>query len=144
MKIGIASDHGGYDFKSAIIEFFQGSKYQFIDLGCNNADIAVDYPDVATNLSKKLIAGEFDFGILICGSGIGISIAANRYKEVRAALCHNEQTAILARQHNNANIICLGARVIDKETALLAVEAFLKTKFSSSDRHKTRVAKLSL
>lgn len=142
MKIGIACDHAGYDLKLAIIKYLKDKNYQIIDYGCDNAIDSVDYPDIATNLSTKYIAKEFEFGILICGSGIGISIAANRFKEVRAALCHDVNTATLARQHNDANVICLGARIIDEETALKSIDAFLNTKFSGS-RHQNRVNKLS-
>jgi ribose 5-phosphate isomerase B len=142
MKIGIACDHAGYDLKLAIIKDLKDKGYQLSDHGCDNGFDSVDYPDIATNLSKKYIAGEFDFGILICGSGIGISIAANRFKEVRAALCHDENTATLSRQHNDANIICLGARIVDEEAALKSINAFLNTKFSGA-RHQNRVNKLS-
>ena len=141
MKVGIACDHAGYDLKSAIIKSFQGSAYNFIDCGTNNKD-PVDYPDIAQNLCQKLIKKDFNIAVLICGSGIGISIAANRFKEIRAALCHNQETAILARQHNDANILCLGSRTVNEETAIIMIKSFLETKFSG-DRHKIRVEKLS-
>jgi ribose 5-phosphate isomerase B len=142
MKIGIASDHAGYDLKSIIIKEFSTNNLSFVDCGCENSSTSVDYPDVANTLCKKLISDEFDLGILICGSGIGISIAANRFKEVRAALCHDENTACLARQHNDANILCLGARIVDEKLALKIVKSFLDAEFSG-DRHQNRVNKLS-
>jgi ribose 5-phosphate isomerase B len=142
MRIGISSDHAGYNLKSAIIKNFNNSQFQFIDYGCDNAKDSVDYPDIAAHLCHKFISNEFDFGILICGSGIGISIAANRFHQIRAALCHNKETAILSRQHNDANVLCLGQRVTDQEITFEAVAAFLNTKFSGS-RHQARVDKLS-
>lgn len=141
MKIAIASDHAGFDLKSLIIKTFQ-SKYQIIDCGCDNPNISVDYPDFAKKLATKIINHQVDFGILICGSGIGISIAANRFKEVRAALCHNQKTTKLSRKHNNANVLCLGARIVKEKNALKMVESFLSTKFEGG-RHSKRIDKLS-
>lgn len=141
MKIVIASDHAGFDLKSLIIKEFK-SQYQITDLGCSNSQTSVDYPDFANELAKVIIKKEAEFGILICGSGIGISIAANRFKEIRAALCHNTQTAQLSRQHNDANVLCLGARIVDNLAALDIVKAFLSTKFEGG-RHIKRVEKLS-
>ncbi len=141
MRIVIASDHAGFDLKLLITKYLK-EKYQIIDLGCNDSTTSVDYPDFAQELAKKIINQEADFGILICGSGIGISIAANRFKEVRAALCHNQETAQLSRQHNDANVLCLGARIVSEADALKIVEAFLNTKFEGG-RHIKRVEKLS-
>ena len=138
-KILIACDHAGFDLKTKIINKFS-NKYNFQDLGCNNSKDSVDYPDFANLLAKNLENKNY-FGILICGSGIGISIAANRYKYIRAALCHSNQTAKLAREHNNANVICLGSRIIDENEAFLAVETFINTKFEGG-RHQLRVQKL--
>lgn len=142
MKIGIASDHAGYNLKSAIIKNFQDQDRQLIDCGCDNSKDSVDYPDIANNLCQKYIAKEFDLGILVCGSGIGISIAANRFKEIRAALCHNEETAMLSKKHNDANILCLGSRIVSEEVAFKIIGAFLEAKFSAG-RHEARIAKLS-
>jgi len=141
MKIAIASDHAGFDLKSSIIKEFN-DQYQMINLGCDSSEISVDYPDYANKLAKKIIGKEVDFGILICGSGIGISIAANRFKEVRAALCHNQETATLSRQHNDANVLCLGARIINEEDVIKIVNTFLSAKFEGG-RHIKRVEKLS-
>ena len=141
MKIAIASDHAGFDLKSFIVKELN-QKYRFVDLGCNDSKTSVDYPDFANKVAQKIIHQEVDFGILICGSGIGISIAANRFHQVRAALCHNLETAILARQHNDANILCLGARFIDTKTAIQMAESFFATKFEGG-RHIKRVEKLS-
>lgn len=141
MKIGIASDHAGYNLKSAIIANFQ-EQYQFIDFGCNNSQTSVDYPDFAQKLCNSYIKQEFDLGILICGSGIGISIAANRFLEIRAALCSDCTTATLARQHNNANVLCLGARIIDQNQAFAIIKSFLEAKFLGG-RHQQRIDKMS-
>ncbi|MFT6258390.1 MAG: ribose 5-phosphate isomerase B [Rickettsiales bacterium] len=141
MKIAIASDHAGFDLKSLIIKEF-GSKSQIIDLGCDNSEISVDYPDFAKKLAQEIISKSVDFGILVCGSGIGISIAANRFKQIRAALCHNSQTAELSRKHNDANVLCLGARIVNEKDAIKIVETFLNTDFEGA-RHAIRVEKLS-
>jgi len=141
MKIAIASDHAGFDLKSLIIKTFQ-TKYQIINCGCDNAGISVDYPDFANKVATKIINNEADFGILICGSGIGMSIASNRFKPIRAALCHNQKTTKLSRQHNNANVLCLGARMIKSANAIKMIELFLSTNFVG-DRHQKRVDKLS-
>ena len=141
MKIAIASDHAGFDLKSLIIKTFT-NQYQIIDCGLNNANTSVDYPDFAKKVVAKIMSKEVDFGILICGSGIGMSIASNRFKEIRAALCHNQKITKLSRQHNNANILCLGARIVKTHNALKMVELFLSTKFEAG-RHSKRIDKLS-
>ncbi|MBU6339331.1 MAG: ribose 5-phosphate isomerase B [Rickettsiales bacterium] len=139
-QIFIASDHAGYDLKQFLISEFSKQNIKIIDLGCDSSEKSVDYPDYAEKLSKK-ITKESDFGILICGSGIGISIAANRFQNIRAALCHNIKSAKLARAHNNANVLCLGARFIKAKSALSLVKTFLNTEFEGG-RHATRVEKL--
>lgn len=141
MKITIASDHAGFELKTLIIKELK-QQYKILDLGCNDSTTSVDYPDFAQELAHKIIKKEADFGILICGSGIGISIAANRFKEVRAALCHNQKTARLSRQHNDANVLCLGARIVSETNAIKIVKAFLNTNFEGG-RHIKRVEKLS-
>lgn len=142
IKVGIASDHAGYNLKSEIINHFPNDQFQFIDYGCDNGKDSVDYPDIAQNLCQKYLKKEFELGILICGSGIGVSIAANRFKEIRAALCHNVETATLARQHNDSNILCLGARILENSEIFKIIQAFLTTEFAGG-RHKLRVEKLS-
>jgi ribose 5-phosphate isomerase B len=139
MRIAIAADHGGYELKEALKRHF--AAYNFTDLGTNSND-SVDYPDYGAALARRVAAGEFDRGILICGSGIGISIAANKVKGIRAALCHNAYTAEMARRHNDANILAMGGRVVDEKTAVEMTEIFLKTEFEGG-RHAARVAKIS-
>jgi ribose 5-phosphate isomerase B len=139
MRIAIAADHGGYELKEALKRHF--AAYNFTDLGTHSND-SVDYPDYGAALARRLAAGEFDRGILICGTGIGISIVANKVKGIRAALCHNAYTAEMARRHNDANILAMGGRVVDEKTAVEMTEIFLKTEFEGG-RHAARVAKIS-
>ncbi len=138
-KIFIAADHAGFSLKQILIEQLTKSGFKVTDLGCNSAEKSVDYPDYAQKLCKKLTS---EFGILICGSGIGISIAANRFKHIRAALCHNVTAAKLTRAHNDANVLCLGARMVSEKTALAITKNFFSTKFEGG-RHEKRVTKLS-
>ncbi len=140
--IFIASDHAGYDLKSKIVDFIKEKKINIIDLGTHCASNSVDYPDYANKLSDKIVKDSSDLGILICGSGVGISIAANRHKNIRAALCFNEKMAELSRAHNDANVLCLGARIINDNEVLKIVETFLNGEFESG-RHTLRVQKIS-
>lgn len=142
MNIAIASDHAGFNLKKYLIEIFKKENIQFSDLGPENSDISVDYPDYANILAENLKNNPESFGILICGSGVGISIAANRHKHIRAALCFDINIAKLARLHNNANVLCLGARVTDFTYAAEIVKIFLSTKYEGQ-RHEQRVNKLS-
>lgn len=137
-KIVIASDHAGFEYKEYLRAVFD--ELEFEDLGCFSED-RVDYPDFGKKAADKIASGEADIGVLVCGSGIGISIAANRNPKVRCALCHNTESAELARQHNDANIVAIGARLMDKDTAVAVVQNFLTTEFEGG-RHAERVAKL--
>lgn len=139
-KIAIASDHAGFALKQRLAEYVAAKGYEVIDLGPQSED-RVDYPDYGYKLAEAIEAGTADAGIGICGSGIGISIALNRYAAVRAALCHDVTTAQLARLHNNANVIALGARLIGPDLATACVDAFLTTTFEGG-RHAGRVDKL--
>lgn len=138
-KIAIASDRAGLELKTYILKEL-GEQYDFEDLGTNNQE-PVDYPDYALKVVNKILDKSSDFGILICGTGIGMSIAANRYKGIRAGLCHNSLEARLTREHNDANILCLGGRIIGKECALENVKVFLQTNFAGG-RHSNRIKKL--
>jgi ribose 5-phosphate isomerase B len=141
-KVLIASDHAGFDLKKFLIKELEKMQFQALDLGCNSSEKSVDYPDFAQKLCKKITEKNQIPGILICGSGIGVSIAANRFKNIRAALCHNVKSAKLTRAHNDANVLCLGARIIKNKLALSIVKAFFSTEFEGA-RHAKRVAKLS-
>ena len=139
-KVFLASDHAGFELKNELKEAIKGLGYEVVDLGTNDKN-SVDYPDYAHLLASKLEPN--CYGVLVCGTGIGISIAANRHENVRCALCHDEFTARLAREHNDANAIAFGARVIGAGVAISAVEAFLKTEFAGG-RHERRVKKIEL
>ena len=138
-KLFIASDHAGYNLKERIISKYSKSK-KIIDLGPNNKN-SVDYPDFAKKLSKKVASNKESFGILICGSGTGMAIAANKIKNIRAALCYSKKNTKLSRLHNNANIITLGERLINKNKAISLIKIFLSTKFEGG-RHLRRVKKI--
>jgi len=140
-SIAIACDHGGYDLKSLLQNTLEEQGYEVLDLGTNGSD-SVDYPDFGYELARAIRDKKVSRGVLVCGSGIGISIAANRYTEVRAALIHDALGAKLSRQHNDANVICLGGRMIGPELALDCLNVFLSTEFEGG-RHARRVEKLS-
>ena len=139
-KIFISSDHAGYNLKEIIKKNFY-KKYNFIDLGTNNSKNSVNYPDYAHKLCKKVSSDSKNIGILVCGSGMGMSMAANRHKKIRAAMCYSIKNTKLSRLHNNANIITLGSRLIKKNIAFKCIEVFLNTKFEGG-RHKKRVRKI--
>lgn len=139
--IAFASDHAGTELKTAFISKAESLGFAVEDLGPNSTE-SVDYPDYAHRLCQWVKADDARSGVLICGSGIGMSIAANRHEQIRAALCHNVETATLCRQHNNANVLCIGARMVDHDTALACLEAFLKTEFEGG-RHARRLDKLN-
>ena len=139
-KICIASDHAGYDLKEKIKVFLINKDVSVIDLG-PYSNQSVDYPYYAKKIAKRLLLKKSDAGILVCGSGTGMSIAANKFKGIRAAQCYDKKSTILSRQHNNANIICLGSRVLKKNDALSFVNYFLKTKFEGG-RHQKRIDKI--
>jgi ribose 5-phosphate isomerase B len=139
IKILIASDHAGFVLKNKLMNYFK-KKFEFTDFGTNSEE-SVDYPDYAHKLSKRVSNSE-DFGVLICGSGIGMSMVANRYKKVRAALCLNEKMAKLSREHNNANVLVLGSRLISYEEAIKCLIMFFNTEFEGG-RHQARLGKLN-
>jgi len=138
-KIFISSDHAGYNLKINIIKKFS-KKQKIVDLGPSSKN-SVDYPDYAHKLSKKVSYNKGSFGILICGSGMGMSMTANKNKKIRAALCYSIKNTKLSRLHNNANIITLGSRLLTKKNALNCVSVFLKTKFEGG-RHSKRIKKI--
>ncbi len=141
MKIAIGGDHAGYELKEIVASHLQKKGFTLKDFGTNSPD-SVDYPDFAHPVSSAVEASEFDLGILICGSANGVAITANKHQGIRAAICWTEELAALARQHNNANVLCLPARFISKELALKTVDTFLSTDFEGG-RHANRVNKIS-
>jgi len=139
-KIFISSDHAGFRLKELIKKkFFK--KYKFDDLGTDDSKKSVNYPDYAHKLCKKVANNSKNIGILVCGSGMGMSMAANRHKKIRAAVCYSVKNTKLSRLHNNANIITLGSRLTKKETAFKCIDTFMNTKFEGG-RHKKRVKKI--
>jgi ribose 5-phosphate isomerase B len=139
-KICIASDHGGFNLKEVIKDFLIKKNLSIIDLGPTK-NKTVDYPDFAKKLANRIKARKSDVGILVCGSGTGMAISANKIKTIRAAVCYNVKSTRLSREHNNANIITLGARLTNKKLSLKLVEIFLRTKFEGG-RHLKRVNKI--
>ena len=138
-RVFLASDHAGFVLKQKISEFLTSKGINILDLGTKNSS-SVDYPEFAHLLAKKMKTKD-NIGILVCGSGIGMSMAANRHKNIRAALCHNIKSAKLSRMHNNANVIAIGSRIIKKDLAIKCVNTFLKTPFEGG-RHLRRVKKI--
>jgi len=139
--IALASDHAGVAMKAALAKDLEGLGYRVIDLGTNSAD-SVDYPDFADAVAGAIAGGRAQWGVLICGTGIGMGMAANRHKAIRAAVVHDSVSAKLARQHNDANVITLGARLVGDEVAKDAARVFFATAFEGGGRHERRVAKL--
>lgn len=140
-KIAIGGDHAGFTYKSMLKEELKELGFENIDFG-PNSEASVDYPDHVHPLAKAVIAGDADLGILICGSGNGVAMTANKYPEIRAALCWTPEIARLAREHNDANILCIPARFITEEVAREIVKVFLETEFEGG-RHLNRVNKIA-
>ena len=142
MKIVAAADHGGFEMKNQIVEDLRKQGFAVEYLGTNSAD-SVDYPDFAEKATAKVLAGQADLGILVCGTGIGISIAANRHKGIRAAILYDDYVAKVAREHNNANVLCFGGRTMTTEDVLRRIGIFLKAAYEGG-RHDRRLCKLDL
>ncbi len=141
MKIAIGSDHGGYELKKLVVNYLQVNGHDVADCGSHSLE-SVDYPDFADQVCNEVRSGKSDAGILICGTGIGMSIAANRYRDIRAALCNEPFSARMSREHNNANVLCLGERILGSELALDIVKVWVSTDFAGG-RHQLRLDKLS-
>ena len=138
MKIAIGSDHAGFELKQYLFIELNNLGYEMINCG-TESEASVDYPDIAYKVCDLVISREAKYGIVICGTGIGVSMAANKIRGIRAALCHTEFSARMARQHNDANVLALGGRVFGKGLALYIAKAFLAEEFSGEDRHKKRI-----
>ena len=141
MKVAIGCDHGGINLKPVLIEYLDKQGIEYKDFGCFGKE-SVDYNDYALPVAKAVAEGKYDFGILICGTGIGMSIVANKVKGVRCGHCHDVYSAKMTREHNDANILAFGERVIGPGLMLEIVDAFLKTPFSNGERHARRVEKI--
>lgn len=140
MKLLIASDHAGLDLKRQLAAHAGDAGHEVIDLGTDSAD-SVDYSDFAHRLAERLLAGDASFGVLVCGTGIGVSMAANRHRGIRAALCHDAFTAEMARRHNDANVLCMGGRTTGPGVAMQILDIFLAGEFDGG-RHSRRVDKI--
>ncbi|WP_025730622.1 ribose 5-phosphate isomerase B [Atopobacter phocae] len=140
MKIGIASDHGGFDLKPTIVEYVQSLGHEVTDFGPATGE-SVDYPEYGEKVADAIVNQQMDLGILICGTGVGMSLAANKVRGIRAVVCSEPFSAKLSRQHNNTNVLCLGARVVGNELAKMIVEEWLAAEFEGG-RHARRVDKV--
>lgn len=141
MKLGIGSDHGGFELKEQIVEYLEREKIDYIDYGTNSTE-SVDYPDYGKKVGEAIMSGQVDKGIVICGTGIGISLAANKVKGIRCALCGDTYSARMSREHNDANAIALGGRVLGRDLAIEILSVWLKSEFAGG-RHQRRVDKIS-
>ena len=139
-KVSLSSDHAGFDLKEKIKKFLIKNKIKVVDLGPKN-NKSVDYPDFAKRVARNVLSKKSNIGILVCGSGTGMAMSANKFKKIRAAVCYNKASTRLSRQHNNANIMALGARLTKKTDAIKLVNVFLNTKFEGG-RHLRRVKKV--
>jgi len=141
MKIAVGCDHAGLPAKKQVVETLRLAGHDVIDLGTNTEE-SVDYPDYALAVAKQILTGDAEMGILCCGTGLGMCMTANKVPSIRAALCHNVYTAEMARRHNDANVLCIGARVLDDATVDSVVETFVDTPFDGG-RHERRVDKIN-
>lgn len=142
MKVAVGNDHAAVEMKRVVVDHLESLGLEVVNLGVDTAD-SVDYPDVAARVGRAVAAGEADLGVLICGTGIGMSMAANKIRGIRAALCCFEYHARMAREHNHANVCCLGARVTGTEVARAIVSTFVNTAPSSEPRHARRARKIA-
>ena len=136
--IAVGCDHGGYELKLAVLKFLDEKGIEYKDFGTYSTE-SVDYPVYAEKVARAVVSGEYEKGLLFCGTGIGISIAANKIKGVRAACCSDKFSVEMTRLHNNANILCLGGRVVTPEQGIELVDIFLNTQFSGDERHQRRI-----
>ncbi len=142
MKVGISNDHAAVELKNSVMEHLKSEGYEVVNYGTDSQE-SYDYPLAGAILAKAVQNKEVDLGIAICGTGVGISIACNKHKGIRACCCSEATSARLTREHNNANIICFGARIVSTELANDIVDAFLKTPFSNGERHNKRIRQIA-
>ncbi len=141
MRIAVAVDHAGFPLKAPVIATLEALGHQVVDLGTNSLD-PVDYPDTAAAMAHAIQTGQADRGVIICGSGVGVSVAANKFLGIRAAVCHDTYSAHQGVEHDDMNVLCLGARIIGPELARELVAAFVNARFSGEERHVRRVNKI--
>ena len=143
MRIAIGADHGGYPLNECVIAELRAAGNELVDFGTHDGSVPDDYPDYALKVGRAVQNGEADIGILICGSGVGAAVAANKLQGIRAALCGDTYSGHQSREHDDCNVLCLGARVVGEELALEIVRAFVAARFSGEERHKRRLAKIA-
>jgi ribose 5-phosphate isomerase B len=143
MRVAIGADHGGFPLKSPIVDYLTVAGHEVLDLGAYNMDPGDDYPDYVKAVGKAVLRGEAERGIILCGSGVGACVAANKLPGIRAGLCHDTYSAHQGVEHDDINVLCLGARVIGVALALELVQAFIGATFSGEERHQRRLAKVA-
>ena len=143
MRIAIAADHAGYPLNERVIEELLAAGHEVLDLGTHDGSVPDDYPDYAVKIGEALQNGEAEIGILICGSGVGAAVAANKLRGIRAALCGDTYSGHQSREHDDCNVLCLGARVVGEELALDIVRAFVAARFTGEERHLRRLSKVA-
>jgi ribose 5-phosphate isomerase B len=141
MRVAVGTDHAGFPLKSYVIDFLRSNGHEVLDLGTHNCD-PVDYPDVAKAVGEAVVAGQAERGVLLCGSGVGASVAANKLRGIRAGLCHDSYSARQGVEHDDVNVLCLGARVVGPELAVDILRIWLDARFSAGERHQRRVGKI--
>ena len=143
MKLAVGADHAGFDLKSQIVPWLELSGHEVVDVGAHSLDPADDYPDFAAAVAQSVNKGHAERGVMVCGSGVGASIATNKVSGIRSCLCHDTYTARQGVEHNNMNVLCLGGRVIGIETAKEVITAFVGAEFTAEDRFQRRIDKVS-
>ena len=143
MRIAVGADHAGYPLNERVIEELRGAGHEIIDFGTHDGSVPDDYPDYAKQVGEAVQSGAAEIGILVCGSGVGAAVAANKIRGVRAALCGDTYSAHQSREHDDCNVLCLGARVTGPELALEILRSFVSANFSGEERHRRRLAKVA-
>jgi ribose 5-phosphate isomerase B len=141
MRVAVGTDHAGFPLKRHVVDFLRSNGYDVLDLGTHNCD-PVDYPDVAKAVGEAVLEGKAERGVLLCGSGVGASVAANKIRGIRAGLCHDSYSARQGVEHDDVNVLCLGARVVGPELAVDILRIWLDARFSAAERHQRRVGKI--
>ena len=142
MRVSIGADHGGFSLKEELVSWLENNRYEVEDVGAHALDSSDDYPDFAVAVSRKVASGAVERGIVVCGSGVGASVAANKVPGVRASLCHDTYSAHQGVEHDDINVLCMGARIIGVELAKEVVTAFLASRFTNEERHRRRLNKV--
>ena len=141
--VALGADHGGFPLKTELIPWLKEQGYDVLDVGAHSLDAADDYPDFAERVGKAVVAGQAEIGVLICGSGVGASVAANKVLGIRASVCHDTYSARQGVEHDDLNVVCVGARIVGIELAKEVVTAFLSARFTEEERHRRRLSKVA-